>query len=77
MRGLDADALALALLLAPVDERTRQRALSVLALRARVARGDECPSCRGREGIEDNGARGSEREYLCPCGHRWDEVEHG
>jgi transposase-like protein len=76
VRARSYDSLALEVLLAPVSERTRQRALSALARQARVTHGSECPSCGNRDDVEDNGAtRAQERTYLCPsCGHQWDEV---
>lgn len=67
-----ADSLALDILLADLPEDTRQRRLSDLAQRVRQATGSECPECGATEGLEDNGANGSELVNLCTsCGHQW------
>jgi len=67
-----ADEMAIDILLADIPEETRQRRLSALAQRARQAIGSECPDCGATDGLEDNGASGSDLVHLCTaCGHQW------
>lgn len=39
----------------------------------RLARGDECPECATRDGLQESHSGGS---FLCTaCGHQWDAAE--